>query len=934
MLRQRNSAALLVVAGLCACAGTHRPPDPPTLRSLEGRSIELPADKGVLADETATIAAYREYLDKAPQEMQRPEALRRLGDLEMESADARSGSGPSASAEAAEYRKAVERYQDLLRNYPASPGKDHVMYQLAHAYELSGDLDGALRVLDHLVQEFPHTPLLEEAQFRRGELLFTTRHYDEAEQAYGTLLRGRDHTPFYERALYMQGWSRYKQGRLEDALQSFFAVLDLKLIARPVEGGLDAISGLSRADRELVEDTLRVTSLSLENLQGADSIPAYMGSALRRDYEYRIYEQLGELYLRQERTKDAADTFSAFAHRHPLDPQAPLLQARVIEIYQQGGFDNLVLESKKDYVEGYGAASAFRRANVAAWARVAPVIRTDLIDLAHHYHAAAQKGRKAEDVTQAIHWYRELLAGFPADPQAAQENFLLAELLFEDGRFAEAAPEYEKSAYHYLPHAKSADAGYAALLAYKAMEKAAAAGDRAQIQAMAIESALRFGDAFPADARAGVVLADAAEKLYGAHDFERAIAIGRQVLAMAPAAAPAQQRVAWTVIAHASFDSGAFASAEKAYAALLAMLPAQDPARGALTERLAAAVYKQGELARGQGRPHDAVDNFLRVAKVAPDSPVRASAQFDAAAVLIEIKDWPRAAQILQDFRSRYPDHRLQPEVVDKLAVVYTESGQWQGAAGEFERLAARKGDVALARSALWQAAELYEKAGNRAEAARVYESYIQKFPEPLAPTIEARARLVQAAAQDGNGARALRLQRELVQAEQAGGAGRNERTRFLGATAALALAAPAYEEYRKVALVEPLKKQLKLKKARLEEVLKAYTVAANYGVADIATAATFQTAQLYQDFSQALLTSERPKGLSADETEQYNVLLEEQAFPFEEKAIAVHEINARHSAQGIYDQWVRSSYSALAKLRPVRFGKNETSEEAIDAIR
>jgi len=276
----------------------------------------------------------------------------------------------------------------------------------------------------------------------------------------------------------------------------------------------------------------------------------------------------------------------------------------------------------------------------------------------------------------------------------------------------------------------------------------------------------------------------------------------------------------------------------------------------------------------------------------------------------------------------------LQPDVVDKLALVYSESGQWNLAAGEFERLGARKADLALARSSLWQAAELYEKGGAPAEAARVYERYVRNFADPLAPAIEARARLAHLAAQAGEAARTLQWQRELVQAEQAGGAQRNERTRFLGATAALALADPAFQEYRKVALVEPLKKQLKLKKAKLEDVLKAYTAAANYGVADIATAATFHTAQLYQDFGQALLASQRPKGLSADELEQYNVLLEEQAYPFEEKAIALHELNARHSADGIYDEWVRQSYRALAQLRPVRYGKGELSEDAIDAIR
>ena len=71
----------------------------------------------------------------------------------------------------------------------------------------------------------------------------------------------------------------------------------------------------------------------------------------------------------------------------------------------------------------------------------------------------------------------------------------------------------------------------------------------------------------------------------------------------------------------------------------------------------------------------------------------------------------------------------------------------------------------------------------------------------------------------------------------------------------------------------------------------------------------------MYHDFSRALIDSQRPKGLSAEELEQYNVLLEEQAYPFEEKAIELHEINARRTGNGMYDQWVRQSFTALSRV-------------------
>ena len=82
--------------------------------------------------------------------------------------------------------------------------------------------------------------------------------------------------------------------------------------------------GLSRADRELVEDSFRVLSLSLASLQGAESVPALIDSPLRESYQYRVYLQLADLYGKQERIKDAADTLAAFVRRQPLHAQAPL----------------------------------------------------------------------------------------------------------------------------------------------------------------------------------------------------------------------------------------------------------------------------------------------------------------------------------------------------------------------------------------------------------------------------------------------------------------------------------------------------------------------------------------------------------------------------------------------------------------------------------
>jgi TolA-binding protein len=926
--------ALCVAALLAGCAsrrGAQEADNAPTLKTLSGREIEVPQDTGIKANVADAITAYRKFLETAPKARQRTEAMRRLGDLEMDAADNKLASGDATTPD---YKAAIARYQEFLKEHPNDPTNDRVLYQLSRAYEQGGDLESAIKALDRLVAEYPKTQHHDEAQFRRGEILFAMRDYAKAEQAFGNVMRGDSGNPFHERAQYMHGWSLFKQGRLEDSLQSFFAVLDRKPALRGPETELAELKDLTRADRELVEDTFRVTSISLQNLQGPASIPNYVNSEERRGYEFRVYQQLGELYIKQDRTKDAADTFGAFVKQQPLHAQAPQLQARVIEIYQQAGFATLALDAKKDYVSRYGIDSDFRKANPEGWERARPLVKTHLTELARHHHALAQKTKSSADYQEAVRWYRAYIGSFPEDPDTAQNNFLLAELLFEDKQLFDAATEYEKVAYGYPAHAKSADAGYSALLSYAGLEKAAGAGELPKLQRTSVDSALRFAKAFPTDTRNGSVLTNASEKLFTLKDGERASEVAQMVLKLEPPATPEQRRVAWTVVSHTAFDNGSFNAAEKGYREVLALTPEKDAKRNELVERLAASVYKQGEQARAAGNLREAVSHFDRVAAVAPTSSIRVNAQYDSAAALIALKDWDGATQALEEFRRRNPNHPLSAEVGPKLAVAYMEKGQSAQAAVEFERIAATNKDPKLAQSSLWQAAELYEKAGSRAAAAKVYDRYLKQYPDSLETSIEVRWRLAKMAKADGNAAREFALMKEIHQADLTGGTRRTDRTRFLGATAALAMAEPTVEAYRKVALVEPLAKNLKLKKTKMEEALKAYAAAANYGVADITTAATYHTAALYQDFGKAMLTSQRPKKLNKAELEQYNVMLEEQAFPFEEKATELHEVNAKRAASGIYDKWVQESFKSLAALQPVRYGKLERSESVIDAIR
>ena len=918
----------VLASGWSGTAESARKKAEPTLGSLAGRSAPVDRSLPVQAAPDDAANSYEAFLqiDGADPAL-KAQALRRLGDLRLEQAATLSAAGdvPDDAAQA-KAREAVAAYQELLRDYPDYAARDATLYQLARASEVAGDADAAMAALDELVLRHPQGAHADEAQFRRGEVLFSAKRYAEAGQAYGAVLAMGPASPFHEQALYKRGWAQFKLGDNATSSRDFLALLDTVL----VQGGrLRDVSQLTRPQQELSDDALRALSLMFAADEGAASLQAALSQRGPAPYESRLYRALGDLYVEKERFQDGAEVYRSFARRQPLDPEAPLLLGKATEAYGKAGFNALVLESKQELVELYGPRSAYwaqQSANIDP--RVSAAVQANLLDLARHHHALAQKKGGEADRDAAVRWYREYLDGFDATTEAPATRLLLADLLLEGSRFAEAADEYEKAAYNYQNAPEAGRAGYAALVALATAEPTVPEAERPALRQRAIESSLLFSSTFPDHVETPGVLTRTTKQLFDLGDRQRAEAVAQSVLALGPRADSGQQLVAWTVLAHTYFDSSRYAEAERAYGEIVARTPASDMQHAEAMERQAAAVYRQAEARQAAGDHAGAVQDFLRVAAVAPASPIRAKAEFDAATLLLQDKQWTAAATVLEGLRATYPEHELAADVDRKLAVAYVESGQQAKAAAEFERVAARvTEDPEVRRTALWQAAELQVAAGDRAAANRVYAEYVKRYPVPAGPALDARQTLADLARDANDAEGRKRWLEDIVVADRAAGAERTDRTKFLAATASLELARPLDASARAIRLALPLEKSFPAKRKALEAALGAYGRAEEYGVAQVTTASAFAMADLYRHLGKALMESDRPKNLDAEELEQYDVLLEEQAFPFEEKAIGIHDRNARLAAQGVYDEWVQKSYAELAQLKPGRYARTEVAD-------
>ena len=155
-----------------------------TIKSLEKKKYDVRPGKVIVNSTDLARENYEAFLDLVSEDPDlRAEAMRRLGDLQLEETERQQLAENIDAIDVSGYRDAVQLFHQLLEAYPDYQRNDTVLYQLARAYEISGQTDDALRVLNELVGKYPDTKIIDEVEFRRGEMLFLRKMYSESEVA-------------------------------------------------------------------------------------------------------------------------------------------------------------------------------------------------------------------------------------------------------------------------------------------------------------------------------------------------------------------------------------------------------------------------------------------------------------------------------------------------------------------------------------------------------------------------------------------------------------------------------------------------------------------------------------------------------------------------------------------------------------------------------
>ena len=898
-----------------------------TLATIPAQKIRLLSNEPLQTDYPQVMERYQRYLDVAAEPEMRVRVAHRMANLKLQAEEQQadvSGEVPVIAS--------INDYEALLAAYPDRTDNDAILYQLARACSLAGETQRAVMTLERLADDYPHSDYYLESVFRTGQLLYASHDYQGAEQAYQRLLDyGPDNNQYYVNAGYLLGWSVFKQGRTEDSLLAFTRLLDEQY---PDNTSLDNARG---GDQDMLSDILRIMAVMFDDLGDWEQIARFYDIHGQRHYEYLLYDRLATLYYDRNYYKSGASTLRAFVLRYPDDELAPVYYERLIDGYKKARYPELMRKHKEIYIRLFGVGTPY-------WEHHSDAVRQQLTaslsgylwDMAGFWHAWGQNANNATDrnrrLQQAEHWYLEYIRSFPQADDTVKAHFLLAEVAFELNDYPLAKDHYEIVAYQYPQYDNAAEAGYAAVLAFNRYRPQAS--EAVVWRQATAASAMRFVHEFPQDERRGTVLVNTAEMLLQDKYYRQALltARGAQESGME---LPARYRYGAALVhGHSAFELGLYAEAEQS------LLQAQEYAdisrqqRRALRDKVAAAVYKQGEVAREQGDLNGAVAQWRRLATVIPESDTRIMAEYDAATLLMQMKEYDQAIDVLLQFRQQYPEHRLTQDIPSKLIVAYEDKGEWRNAAFELQRIWKNSPDNRQQRIACFQAAEYFARAGDSENAVVMYRRYAHSYPRPFDAALEAHTQLEQIYAARGDEEKRRFWLDKIIRLHNGAGKDQTDRSRYLAARAAYELGEYDRAHYENIVLTLPLDKSVVRKNTVMQEALRRYTQAAQTGVLEYTTSATYRIGELYKQFARGLMNSERPAGLDEVEQEEYQYLLEDQAFPLEEAAIEVHQTNTGRTYDGLYDEWIKKSYRSLGELMPGQYDKHEKALGYADQIR
>ncbi|HHL40018.1 MAG TPA: tetratricopeptide repeat protein [Deltaproteobacteria bacterium] len=875
------------------------------------REVVEPPPKVELSEEDfarAAIEKWRRYMSLADDYDLSVETALRLTEHYFEARDI------LYKKEMEEYEAAVERYEKgEITEEPIAPvrdygelidrlavlagrnrfgrGADALRYALGYALYEDGRVDEAVEVFEGLIGDFPRTPYYVEVSFRLGEIYFETGQMGEAIESYERVLAHPD-SVFYFKAIYKLAWVYYKLDEFENAADSFFTIMESF-----------GEQGRERASTGLWEEGFSGAVMALSHFARIEKAVDYLRSRGVRAYTPGVLQSLGSTLHEAGRYEEALYVYNVFVELFPEDERTPFTYAVIAELYDELDKADRAMSTRWDLAQRYNPTTAwYGRLYPAGNAELDRLVAAAMLSSARAYHV---KGRGADTVLleKALKGYTTFLDAFPDSDKALDVRLLAAETLFDLERYEEAVVEYSRVLDLSAPGARRGEIAFSAILTYEVIFYRYKGGSTDNIR-HAEEVLDRYGD----DLSAVYRYEDSVYKV--ADMYSRLGLYARARERIQPLTRRGEPEKAYRRLAELYMEEGDLEGAEKSYGELVSLSGEREYRR-----RLAAVKFKIAERLIGEDSYDEASSKLMETFETDPGSEVGEAALLRLGNLHIRRKLMGELERVVAVYRRAYPDSEGPLSLLLEAAGA-VEREEPVRAASIYEKASFMASDAAAAALVL-RAGLLFESSGELLSAVRAFRRYLAV--EAIEPEMEEEVRYRLGKAQMDSGAveEGLATMRELV--EWAG-----ESRGYYVAKARLVLLREAMEGYFAVRLVEPVEENLVKKTRLLQSLMSELSQLIDFGIAELLPEIYYPVGLILEDYKVSLLESERPEGLTAEELEEYDFLLEEKAIPYDERAVAAYENGYRAGVeQALFNEWVVKSLERLAELRPATYRRS-----------
>ena len=307
----------------------------------------------------------------------------------------------------------------------------------------------------------------------------------------------------------------------------------------------------------------------------------------------------------------------------------------------------------------------------------------------------------------------------------------------------------------------------------------------------------------------------------------------------------------------------------------------------------------------------------------------------------VRLADFKRAAEYFESYYEKYEEDAFDGD--GNLADALWNALLFRRANGDTEKVIElrkafmkkfgknkkRKKDIA---NATWQLALSYETAGENEKAAKMFYAYPAEYGKDSPPVrsfdaLYRTAMIWEESKRSGSDVKLIRKRisdryAKLKKDDATRGAAAVRRA--IGYAQFRALDG-LFETYNKMEIKSrkqaKMAQQLKDKKAKLEEVAKAYGQVILLGDPETAVASLTRIGLAFASFADAIRNSPDPKGLTLDQLEIYRAGLEQLIFPNEQKAIEwLEKARAKSFEVGVYNKATLDAQEALKRFKANEF--------------